>query len=199
VVTLPCTRSGWWRAKTSSSWALRACMRPAAAGASNRTPPRPRKMPDRNYWCGRAPREAQGSSKSAAPQPMRIESKAPTRVDLAGATLDIWPLYLFHPGAVTINVAITRYASCVIETHSPGDGRIQLVSRDTKREESFASFAPLAKAKRYRLPLLAEIPKFFSPEGGFTLTTDSEAPAGAGIGGSSAMAVAICAALDRFT
>jgi D-glycero-alpha-D-manno-heptose-7-phosphate kinase len=46
---------------------------------------------------------------------MRIESKAPTRVDLAGGTLDIWPLYLFHPGAVTVNAAITRYASCVIE------------------------------------------------------------------------------------
>jgi D-glycero-alpha-D-manno-heptose-7-phosphate kinase len=55
------------------------------------------------------------------------------------------------------------------------------------------------QAKRYRLPLLAEITKFFHPQGGFTLTTDSEAPAGAGIGGSSAMAVAICAALDRFT
>lgn len=130
---------------------------------------------------------------------MRIESKAPTRVDLAGGTLDIWPLYLFHPGAVTINAAITRYASCVIETHSTGDSRVRLVSRDTKREESFASFAALVKAKRYKLPLLAEITKFFRPEGGFTLTTDSEAPAGAGIGGSSAMAVAICGALDRFT
>jgi D-glycero-alpha-D-manno-heptose-7-phosphate kinase len=130
---------------------------------------------------------------------MRIESKAPTRVDLAGATLDIWPLYLFHPGAVTVNAAITRYASCVIETHAHGGEHIELVSRDTKREERFASFAALAKAKRYRLPLLAEIVKFFKPEGGFTLTTDSEAPAGAGIGGSSAMAVAICAALDRFT
>lgn len=31
------------------------------------------------------------------------------------------------------------------------------------------------------------------------MTTDSEAPAGAGIGGSSALAVAICAALDRLT
>ena len=41
--------------------------------------------------------------------------------------------------------------------------------------------------------------EFFRPTSGFTLTTDSEAPAGAGIGGSSAMAVAICAALDRFT
>src|SRR3989442_14401369 len=130
---------------------------------------------------------------------MIIESKSPTRVDFAGGTLDIWPLYLFHPGAVTVNAAISLYASCVIETQDPGDNRIKLVSRDIKCEESFASFAALVKAKRYRLPLLAEIAKFFHPQGGFTLTTDSEAPAGAGIGGSSAMAVAICAALDRFT
>src|SRR3984885_2253661 len=130
---------------------------------------------------------------------MRIESKAPTRVDLAGGTLDIWPLYLFHPGAVTVNAAITRYASCVIDQHSQGDNRIKLVSRDTQRDESFASFEALLKSKKYQLPLLAEIVKFFRPEGGFTLTTDSEAPSGAGIGGSSAMAVAICAALDRLT
>jgi D-glycero-alpha-D-manno-heptose-7-phosphate kinase len=130
---------------------------------------------------------------------LRIESKAPTRVDLAGATLDIWPLYLFHPGALTINAAITRYASCVINTHLEGDERVRLVSRDTKREEGFASLSAMQRARTYKLPLLAEIVKFFHPQGGFTLTTDSEAPAGAGIGGSSAMAVAICAALDRFT
>ena len=130
---------------------------------------------------------------------MRIESKAPTRVDLAGGTLDIWPLYLFHPGALTLNAAISRYARCTIETHPAADSRIELVSLDTSRSESLPSFAALVRAKHYRLPLLAEIVKFFRPEGGFTLTTNSEAPAGAGIGGSSAMAVAICAALDRFT
>src|ERR1700682_2225799 len=119
---------------------------------------------------------------------MIIESKAPTRVDLAGATLDIWPLYLFHPGALTVNAAISLYASCVIETNAPGSEQIKLVSRDTKRVESFSSLAELAKAGRYRLPLLAEIVKFFRPPGGFTLTTDSEAPAGAGIGGSRAPA-----------
>ena len=130
---------------------------------------------------------------------MRIESRAPTRVDLAGGTLDIWPLYLFHPGAVTLNAAISRYAQCVIETRPVGDKRIKLVSLDTRREESFASIAKLESVKHYRLPLLAEIVKFFKPADGFTLTTNSEAPAGAGIGGSSAMAVAICAALDRYT
>jgi D-glycero-alpha-D-manno-heptose-7-phosphate kinase len=130
---------------------------------------------------------------------MRIESKAPTRVDLAGGTLDIWPLYLFHPGALTLNAAISRYAYCTLESHAANDSRIKLVSLDTKRSESFVSFAALSKTKLYKLPLLAEIAKFFRPEGGFTLTTNSEAPAGAGIGGSSAMAVAICAALDRYT
>src|SRR5260370_13964071 len=129
---------------------------------------------------------------------MIIESRAPTRVDFAGSTLDIWPLYLFHPGAVTLNAAISLYASCSIETLPAGDNRIRLTSRDIKREESFASFSALVQAKRYRLPLLAEITKFFHPQGGFTLTTDSEAPEGAGIGVSSAMAVAICAVLDRF-
>jgi len=116
---------------------------------------------------------------------------------LAGGTLDIWPLYLFHEGAVTVNCAITRYAWCVIETRR--DKRVVLVSRDTRRQEFFASLAALDRAHRYRLPLLAHLVRFFRPRTGLTLTTDSEAPAGAGIGGSSAMAVAICAALDRLT
>ena len=128
---------------------------------------------------------------------MRIESKAPTRIDLAGGTLDIWPLYLFHEGAVTVNCAITRHASCVIETGPKKSQRIVLASRDTRRGESFSSFAALERAKRHELPLLAHLVRFFRPSVGFTLTTNSEAPAGAGIGGSSAMAVAICAALDR--
>ena len=128
---------------------------------------------------------------------MRIESRAPTRIDLAGGTLDIWPLYLFHEGALTVNCAITRYASCAIETRR--DARIMLVSRDTRRREAFASLRALDRGTRYRLPLLAHLVRFFRPRTGLALTTDSEAPAGAGIGGSSAMAVAICAALDRLT
>jgi D-glycero-alpha-D-manno-heptose-7-phosphate kinase len=130
---------------------------------------------------------------------LRIETRAPTRIDLAGGTLDIWPLYLFHPGAVTVNCAVTRHASCALEAGPRGSRRITLVSRDSGRRESFASLAGLQRASRYRLPLLAQLVRIFRPQTGFTLTTSSEAPAGAGLGGSSAMAVAICAALDRFT
>ena len=129
---------------------------------------------------------------------MRIESRAPTRIDLAGGTLDIWPLYLFHEGAVTVNCAISRYASCTLEVH-PGRKSIELASRDTKRAQSFASFAALESARNHRLPLLAHLVRHFRPKVGFSLSTNSEAPAGAGIGGSSAMAVALCAALDRLT
>lgn len=129
---------------------------------------------------------------------LRIEARAPTRIDLAGGTLDIWPLYLFHPGALTVNCAITLRARCTIESAPRGSRKIVLASLDTKRRESFASLEALRRAKRYDLPLLAELVRFFRPRSGFTLTTTSEAPAGAGVGGSSAMAVAICAALDRF-
>jgi D-glycero-alpha-D-manno-heptose-7-phosphate kinase len=129
---------------------------------------------------------------------MRIEARAPTRIDLAGGTLDIWPLYLFHEGALTVNCAITRYAQCVIEP-AKSSRRIEFISRDTKRRESFSSFAALERSTHFHLPLPAHLVKLFAPQQGFTLTTNSEAPAGAGIGGSSAMAVAICAALTKFT
>lgn len=128
---------------------------------------------------------------------MRIHAYAPTRIDLAGGTLDIWPLYLFHPGAVTVNAAITRYAHCVLEPRR--DPRIILISRDSNTREEFSSLAALASHQRLRLPLLAELARYFAPPRGFRMTTWSEVPAGAGLGGSSALAVAICAALAKFT
>lgn len=127
---------------------------------------------------------------------MRIEARAPTRIDLAGGTLDIWPLYLFHQPAVTLNCAISLYASCTLQIERNSKA-ITLISRDTHHREQFASFQELKRARRFRLPLLAEFVKFFAPPMGLTITTDSEAPAGAGISGSSALAVALSAAFDR--
>jgi D-glycero-alpha-D-manno-heptose-7-phosphate kinase len=128
---------------------------------------------------------------------MKLTSRAPTRVDLAGGTVDIWPLYLFHEDPQTINFATTLYATCIIETRR--DKRIRLESRDLKVAEEFAGFEELRKAPRYKLPLPALLVRFFAPPGGFNLITDSEAPAGAGIAGSSAMNIAACHALNQFT
>lgn len=127
----------------------------------------------------------------------RIRSQAPCRVDLAGATLDIWPLYLFHDHVVTVNFAVDRYTSCEIEPRE--DSRIVLRSRDLAKEETFESLEELESAKRYRLPLLALLVRFFAPERGLTLESHSEAPAGAGISGSSALMISVASALNRLT
>lgn len=134
---------------------------------------------------------------SATAHSMRVSAKAPCRVDLAGATLDIWPLYLFHENVVTVNFAVDLYTYCDIQSRD--DGRIVLRSRDLAREESFPSFGALAAASRYRLPLLALLVKFFRPEGGLTMESNSEAPAGAGISGSSALMIAVASALNKWT
>ncbi|HOL71310.1 MAG TPA: hypothetical protein PLA43_05105 [Bryobacteraceae bacterium] len=128
---------------------------------------------------------------------MKLTSKAPCRVDLAGGTLDIWPLYLYHSHAVTVNFAINRYATCVLETRD--DDRIVLSSKDLKGEEEFESLDALRSATKYRLPLAAYLVRFFAPKTGLTLRTDSEAPAGAGIAGSSTLIIATVSALNRLT
>lgn len=128
---------------------------------------------------------------------MRVTAKAPCRVDLAGSTLDIWPLYLFHPNAVTVNFAVNRYTSCELATRN--DRAIVLRSKDLRLEETFESLEHLNSAARYRLPLLALLVRFFRPEQGITLESNSEAPAGAGISGSSALMIAVASALNRLT
>src|SRR5713226_1298140 len=126
---------------------------------------------------------------------MIIESSAPTRVDLAGGTIDIWPLYLFHPGASTVNFALSLHARCRIETRD--DGRIVLESRDRKVsfETNLSALEDLLQEER--LELISKLVHFFKPTTGFHLVAESEAPAGAGLGGSSALAIACIGALNR--
>lgn len=126
---------------------------------------------------------------------MLIESSAPARVDLAGGTIDIWPLYLFHPGAATVNFATSLRARCRIETRD--DGRIVLESRDRKVafETELAALEDLAREER--LELISKLVHFFKPTTGFHLIANSEVPAGAGMGGSSALAIACMGALNR--
>jgi D-glycero-alpha-D-manno-heptose-7-phosphate kinase len=126
---------------------------------------------------------------------MTIEATAPTRVDLAGGTIDIWPLYLFHPGATTVNFAVSMRARCRIEPRA--DDHVILESRDrgVAFETRLADLENLAREER--LELIAKLIHFFKPETGFHLVAESKAPAGAGLGGSSALAIACIGALNR--
>lgn len=126
-----------------------------------------------------------------------VIAQTPCRADLAGSTLDLWPLYLFHPGAVTVNFAVNIMTTCRI---TPVKGRgIQFRSLDTKREEKFASIDDVWRAKSFKHPIGGWLTKFFAPEAGFVLETHSQSPAGAGIAGSSALMIATTAALAKFT
>lgn len=126
---------------------------------------------------------------------MIIEASAPTRVDLAGGTIDIPPLFLFHEGASTVNFAVDLLAKCRIETRS--DDKIELVSID-RQVELDSSLADIHELKNEpRLELLAKLVYFFKPETGFTMTTESEAPAGAGLAGSSTLNIACIGALNK--
>ena len=128
---------------------------------------------------------------------MRIIAKAPCRVDLAGGTLDIWPLYLFHPGSVTVNFAVDLYAGCSLSTRR--DKRIVLRSLDLDTQEAFPSLEALRASKSCSLPLHTHLLHFFSPRTGIDIETTSEAPAGAGLAGSSPLIIALATALAKLT
>ena len=121
---------------------------------------------------------------------MRIDSSAPTRIDLAGGTLDIWPLYLFHDNAQTLNAAISLRAHCSIRGRR--DGRVRLISEDTGADVEADGWQSLDGSGP--LPLLARLVRYFHV-GGVDLVTRSESPFGAGIAGSSALNVAVAGAL----
>jgi D-glycero-alpha-D-manno-heptose-7-phosphate kinase len=125
---------------------------------------------------------------------VRIASSAPTRIDLAGGTIDIWPLYLFHPGATTLNAAISLRAHVDIEARS--DERIELRSIDGRTVVGAATSAALDGAGD--LSLLALLARHYGVEHA-TVTTKGESPAGAGIAGSSALCIALCGAMARWT
>jgi len=124
---------------------------------------------------------------------VRIRTSAPTRIDLAGGTIDIWPLYLFHPDAQTVNAAISIRAHATIETRT--DARVVLRSEDTGVTVDVAHWRDLRE--RPDLRLLSLIAHHFEASA-LTLTTSSESPAGAGIAGSSALTIAVCAAFSEW-
>jgi len=123
-----------------------------------------------------------------------IKSSAPTRIDLAGGTLDIWPLHLFFGNAPTLNAAIDLYAT--VELIPRKDKRIVLRSQDLKLEDSFSSLNSLPE--NHPLELLTRTVKFYAPKSGLEISTNCQAPQGSGIGGSSALNIALHGALNKF-
>lgn len=135
-------------------------------------------------------------------------SKAPTRVDLAGGTVDIWPIYLFLPGAITINLGIDLFAETTLEVAEVPAGRkgaVRLLSKDQGVELTFG-WDELATQKappqlELHLKLLRHFAHARTRSGGeidLTLSTRAKSPAGAGLGGSSTLSVSMIGALGSW-
>jgi D-glycero-alpha-D-manno-heptose-7-phosphate kinase len=123
----------------------------------------------------------------------KVTVRAPVRADLAGGTLDLWPLWLFHPGARTINVAISYYAESQIEEISGGGIEIDLT--DSGYQQRYNTLHELAADPK--AALLYRILEHFHTVDGIRITTRTDAPRGSGLGGSSALSVTIVRAISE--
>jgi D-glycero-alpha-D-manno-heptose-7-phosphate kinase len=142
--------------------------------------------------------------------PQSVEARAPSRIDLAGGTLDLWPLNLLHDDPLTVNAAIDLQARALVE-RTDSDG-IELISKD---RDASLRLAPdeLRRAVNERagddLEFVLRLASHFlfsgsrgvdlPPFHGCRITTDCRVPAGSGLGGSSTLGIALASALNRFT
>lgn len=112
---------------------------------------------------------------------------APCRADLAGGTLDIWPLGLLHPGSVTVNLALPVLVDLTVKNTGP-EGVVE------HRVEPSGRATRLTSADADR-DLTAAVAFSIKPEGGVQVHVKRQAPIGSGLGGSSSYGIALARAL----
>lgn len=119
-----------------------------------------------------------------------VTVRAWCRVDLAGGTLDIWPLGLFHPGARTVNVALDLATTVRLARSGEHVYRV-------RQGESTVEVASLeGLAGRPETALVGVLASHFDLPP-FDMTLASDSPRGGGLGASSAMTVALIAAAEE--
>lgn len=138
------------------------------------------------------PRSAGGAGPSAS---LDITARAPNRIDLAGGTLDIWPLYLLMEGGLTVNLAVTVHSEVRLESAEASG--YEIVSSDTGLRERAGSLDGLDP--NGPLGLIARVVRHFAPPPGLRVTTHNQAPKGSGLGASSSLLVALIGAFERLT
>lgn len=124
---------------------------------------------------------------------MYVEAIAPCRMDLAGGTLDIYPLHLFEEGGITVNIGID--VSSRVRLTPRSDRAVHLRSVDTGAEQSARSIEELELGGP--LDLVARLLRFYPPATGVDVETENRAPKGSGLGASSSLLIALSGALNE--
>jgi D-glycero-alpha-D-manno-heptose-7-phosphate kinase len=140
-------------------------------------------------------------------QSLSLRSRAPTRIDLAGGTVDLWPIYLMLDQAATVNLGIDLFAEARLHWAEQGTFEgVRLESLDQNQhlqvEWSQIHLIDLPPALALHGKLLRHFLKTDSDHrlsrGMLTLSTQAKSPAGAGLGGSSTLSVAMIGALAHW-
>ena len=133
------------------------------------------------------------------PRAHAVRARVPLRLGLAGGGTDLSPYCDEHGGAV-LNVTIDRYAYAFIEPSD--DGRIHFIAPDMAQEESFApELDAMAGAKlQLHAGVLARMAREFAngKVAPMRITSFVDAPAGSGLGSSSALVVALVEAFRTY-
>jgi D-glycero-alpha-D-manno-heptose-7-phosphate kinase len=120
-------------------------------------------------------------------RPTSVRSVAPCRVDLAGGTLDIWPLGLLHAGSLTVNIAIPVEVELVVDLAGETGSVLH-----TSPKGEVMRFSPAQAIT----DLTAAVTFSVVPQGGVRIRVISQAPFRSGIGGSSSYGIALMRALN---
>ena len=135
------------------------------------------------------------ASAIAGPRVRQVSARAPTRIDLAGGTLDLWPIHHLLDRKATVNVGVSLDARADVKLLEPGNS-YRFSSKDQAIEVR-GEFAAITATSE--LPLLglltkaiwrADLPRI-------SIETSARSPAGAGLGGSSCLGITVAGALWR--
>lgn len=134
-----------------------------------------------------------------------VVGRAPVRIDLAGGTLDLWPIPFTLPEATTLNVALDLPAVVEVTRGPASSGAaVRLVARpprafygpravddETRADGTLRVDLPGTHVDPDAVPdgvrLLYRAVAAIAPEGGVRVVASTTSPIGAGLGGSSAL------------
>jgi D-glycero-alpha-D-manno-heptose-7-phosphate kinase len=130
-----------------------------------------------------------------------LRSKAPLRISFAGGGTDVSP-YPEEKGGAVLNCTINKFAYATLEATPGGGGQTTVESLDYNLTINYHKASDLVYNGELDL-VKATLKSFRHPaeDGGddsLRLFVHSDAPAGAGLGGSSTMCVALLGAFQRY-
>jgi len=126
--------------------------------------------------------------------PTTVTVKAPVRVDVAGGTLDLYPIYNILGSSLTINFGIDILSR--VEIRRRNEEGIHITSGDG---DSRGFSNSLSLENKGNLSVVKHVFDYFPSLGRFHLSFSSGAPSGSGLGASSSLIIALLTAVGIFS